>query len=120
MDATVEGFPTIDDLAIDWEAERRYSEPMAAADDYAMYIEARAIEETEDVEEECDDDPAPPTAAAPALAIVAPVYRCFTCRDTGLVIKPSAWFAGKTTVGFCPVCTPHYDFERRRFVRPAA
>jgi hypothetical protein len=67
-----------------------------------------------------DFDPEPPTPAAPALAVVVPSFRCDTCRDTGRVIKPSAWFAGKMVAGFCPDCTPHYDFASGRFVRPAA
>jgi hypothetical protein len=39
-----------------------------------------------------------------------------TCRDTGRIVKPSAWFAGKTIDGFCPDCTPHFDFAARQFV----
>lgn len=58
-------------------------------------------------------DPEPPRPAAPA-------YRCDACQDTGRMLKPSTWFAGKMIEGFCPHCTPHYDFTRRRFVKPAA
>jgi hypothetical protein len=65
---------------------------------------------------EPDWDPEPPTPAAPALAVVVPLFRCETCQDTGRVAKPSAWFAGKTVVGFCPDCTPHLDFVSGRFV----
>jgi hypothetical protein len=61
-----------------------------------------------------DFDPEPPTPAAPAAVI--PLYRCPTCRDTGRVAKPSAWFAGKATEGFCPDCTPHFDFATHGFV----
>ena len=69
-----------------------------------------------------DRDPEPPAPAAPALAPVVPLFRCLTCRDAGRVVKPSNWFAGKTVEGFCPDCTPHYDFARRGFVNcgPAA
>jgi hypothetical protein len=67
-----------------------------------------------------DDDWEPPTPAAPALAVVIPLYRCDTCRDTGRVSKPSAWFAGKTVAGFCPDCTPHFDFTSSRFVNCGA
>lgn len=63
-----------------------------------------------------DDDPEPPTPAAPALAVIIPLFQCETCRDTGRVIKPSNWFAGKTIEGFCPDCTPHFDFAARQFV----
>ena len=120
MKAMIEGFPTIDDMETDWEAEQRYWDLTAAADDYAMYLEARMEAEGEDYEEGDDDDPEPPTPAAPALAVVAPVVRCAVCRDTGRMTKPSIWFAGQTMEGFCPNCTPHYDFERRQFVKPAA
>ena len=120
MDAMIEGFPTIDDLEIDWETERRYWDLMAAAEDYAIYLEARMDEEAEEFEDDSDNDPEPPTPAAPALAVAAPVYRCVTCRDTGRVVKPSHWLAGRTVEGFCPDCTPHYDFAARRFVKPAA
>jgi hypothetical protein len=44
-----------------------------------------------------------------------PTSRCQTCRDTGRIVKPSAWFAGKTIDGFCPDCTPHFDFTARQF-----
>jgi len=118
--AMIDEFPTIDDLATDWDAEQRYWDLMAAAEDYAIYLEMRMAEETEDCEDQDDDDPEPPTPAAPALAIVAPVVRCAVCRDTGRVTKPSIWFAGQSMEGFCPNCTPHYDFATRRFVRPAA
>ena len=67
-----------------------------------------------------EPEPEPPTPAAPALAIVAPVVRCAVCRDTGRVTKPSIWFAGQTMEGFCPNCTPHYDFATRRFIKVAA
>jgi hypothetical protein len=67
-----------------------------------------------------DWDPEPPAPAAPALAVVVPLFRCDTCRDTGCVAKPSAWFAGKTIEGFCPDCTPHYDFASGRFVNCGA
>jgi hypothetical protein len=50
------------------------------------------------------------------LAVVGPLFRCATCRDTGRIVKPSAWFAGKTVEGFCPDCTPHFDFASGRFV----
>src|SRR5688500_5858001 len=33
-------------------------------------------------------DPEPPTPAAPAPAVVAPLFRCLTCRDAGRVAKP--------------------------------
>jgi hypothetical protein len=65
------------------------------------------------------DDPEPPSPAAPALAVVVPLFRCATCRDTGRVAKPPAWFAGRTVEGFCPDCTPHYDFASRRFANCA-
>lgn len=68
----------------------------------------------------CDDDPESPTPAAPALAAVAPVHRCARCRDTGRVVKPSAWFPGKSTEGFCPHCTPHVDLTTDSYHRPAA
>jgi hypothetical protein len=67
-----------------------------------------------------DPEPEPPTPAAPALAVVVPLYRCETCRDTGRVGKPSAFFPGRTIEGFCPDCTPHYDFARRGFVNCGA
>jgi hypothetical protein len=67
-----------------------------------------------------DFDPEPPTPAAPAPAVVVPLYRCDTCRDTGRVAKPSAWFAGKVVEGFCPDCTPHFDFASGRFVNCGA
>src|SRR5215216_3670029 len=57
---------------------------------------------------EPDGDPEPPTPAAPALAVVVPLFRCETCRDTGRTIKPSTLFAGTTVTGFCPDCTPHF------------
>ena len=41
---------------------------------------------------------------------------CATCRDTGRTVKPSTLFAGKTVAGFCPDCTPHFDFASGRFV----
>ena len=62
-----------------------------------------------------DWDSEPPAPAAPAPALVIS-YRCAICRDTGRVVKPSAWFAGRSMLGFCPDCTPHYDFATRRFV----
>jgi len=113
MNKMIDGFPTIDDMATDWDAERRYWDLMAAADDYALYLEARMEEEAAEYQEEEDDDPDPPTPAAPTV-------RCVACQDTGRILKPSAWFAGKMIKGFCPHCTPHYDFARRRFVKPAA
>jgi hypothetical protein len=74
-----------------------------------------------DVEPDGDDwEPEPPTPAAPALAVVIPLYRCATCRDTGRVVEPSAWFVGKTVEGFCPDCIPHYDFTARPFVNCGA
>jgi hypothetical protein len=45
-----------------------------------------------------------------------PTFRCATCQDTGRVVKPSAFFAGKTIEGFCPDCTPHFDFASGRFL----
>src|SRR5215217_1358166 len=63
-----------------------------------------------------DWDPEPPSPAAPALAVVVPLFRCPTCRDTGRTSKPSALFAGRTVAGFCPGCTPHFDFDAGRFV----
>ena len=120
MKATIDGFPTIDDMATDWEAERRYWDLMAAADDYAIYEETCLLADAGDFEDEEDDDPEPPTPAAPAIVLMAPVFRCAVCRDTGRVVKPSVWFAGQTMQGFCPSCTPHYDFATRRFVKSAA
>lgn len=67
-----------------------------------------------------DWDPEPPTPAAPALALVEPAVRCATCRDTGRVVKPSAWFPGRTMTGFCPDCTPHIDLTTGRYHRRAA
>jgi hypothetical protein len=49
-----------------------------------------------------------------------PIYRCATCRDTGRIAKPSAFFPGKTVERFCPDCTPHFDFASRRFVNCGA
>ena len=70
-----------------------------------------------DCGDDCDDwDPEPPTPAAPAVAVVIPLFRCNTCRDTGRTVKPSTLFAGTTVEGFCPDCTPHFDFDARRFV----
>jgi hypothetical protein len=69
---------------------------------------------------EPDFDPEPPTPAAPALAVVVPLFRCDTCRDTGRVTKPSTLFPGKTIAGFCPDCTPHFDFASGRFVNCGA
>ncbi len=63
-----------------------------------------------------DPDPEPPTPAAPALAVITPLFRCEACRDTGRLVKPSNYFPGKTIEGFCPACTPHFDFARRGFV----
>jgi hypothetical protein len=48
--------------------------------------------------------------------VVIPLFRCPTCRDTGRTVKPSTLFAGKTVTGFCPDCTPHFDFAAGRFV----
>jgi hypothetical protein len=62
----------------------------------------------------------PPTPAAPAVAAVLPLYRCATCRDTGRAVKSTAFFIGKTVEGFCPDCTPHFDFACRRFVNCGA
>jgi hypothetical protein len=67
-----------------------------------------------------DFDPEPPSPAAPAVAVVIPLFRCMTCRDTGRTVKPSSWFAGKTIAGFCPDCTPHFDFAAGRFVHCGA
>lgn len=67
-----------------------------------------------------DNDPEPPTPAAPALAVITPLYRCTRCQDTGRIVKPSNWFPGQTTVGFCPECTPHIDVATGRYRRPAA
>src|SRR5688572_137815 len=67
-----------------------------------------------------DPEPEPPTPAAPVLAVVIPLFRCLTCRDTGRVVKPSAFFPGRSIDGFCPACTPHYDFARRGFVNCGA
>jgi hypothetical protein len=39
-----------------------------------------------------------------------------TYRDTGRAVKPSTPFAGTTVTGFCPDCTPHFDFAAGRFV----
>jgi hypothetical protein len=69
---------------------------------------------------EPDWDPEPPTPAAPALAVVVPLFQCETCRDTGRLVKPSTLFPGRTVEGFCPACTPHYDFARRGFVNCGA
>ncbi len=120
MKATIDGFPTIDDMATDWEAEERYWDLMAAAEDYAIYEETCLLADAGNIEEENDDDPEPPTPAASALGLVAPMVRCTMCRDTGRVTKPSVWFAGQTMNGFCPNCTPHYDFASRRFIEPTA
>ena len=49
-----------------------------------------------------------------------PLFRCMSCRDTGRVVKPSTVFPGRTVEGFCPACTPHYDFPRRGFVNCGA
>jgi hypothetical protein len=51
---------------------------------------------------------------------VVPLFRCDACRDTGRVAKPSAFFAGKMVAGFCPACTPHFDFATRRFANCGA
>jgi len=66
------------------------------------------------------DDPEPPSPAAPALALVVPSNSYPTCRDTGRVVKPSAWFPGRSMLGFCPDCTPHIDVATGRYLGSAA
>lgn len=56
------------------------------------------------------DGPAPTPAPA----------TCAMCGGTGRVTKPSSWFPGKTTEGFCPACTAHYDFHAGRLHMPVA
>ena len=64
-----------------------------------------------------DPEPDPPAApAAPALAVVTPLFKCMACRDSGRVVKPSAFFQGQTFEGFCPSCTPYLNFSTRRFI----
>lgn len=60
----------------------------------------------------------PPRRRRPSPS--CPLFRCAACRDTGRVIKPSAWFPGKAVEGFCPACAPHYDFQTQRFLNCAA
>jgi len=58
--------------------------------------------------------------AAPALAVVIPLHRCETCRDTGRGMKPRVFFQDRLAEGFRPDCTPHFDFATRRFVNCGA
>ncbi len=51
MNDMSDGFPTIDDMATDWEAEKRYWDLMAAADDYAIYEETCLLADAGDFED---------------------------------------------------------------------
>ena len=63
MDATFEGFPTIDDVTSEAERtmEQVYWQRLRMADEYAEYVEREAVAMAEEVEED-GDEPTPPPA----------------------------------------------------------
>jgi hypothetical protein len=52
----------------------------------------------------------------PTVQLATESPRCPVCHGTGRVLKPSTMLPGRTVEGYCPTCTPHFDFSRRVFV----